>query len=286
MSFEITTAMVKQYAGNVSLLSQQKGSRLRGAVRYEPIVGKEAYFDQIGATTARKRTARHADTPLISTPHSRRRVVPYDYDWADLMDPLDGKKVLISPEGKYAVNAGFAMGRAMDDEIISAFSGTAYTGVDGGTATSFDSNNQIAHGSAGLTITKLLEAKEILDAGDIDPDIPRFIALPASEVTTLLNTAEVKSADYNTVKALAQGELDTFCGFKFIQIERLAVASSVRTCLAWAQDGMLLGVGADIKTDIGPRRDKNMAVQVYVNMSIGATRMEEAKCVEIACWEG
>ena len=48
MSVQITTAMVEQYAGNVSHLAQQKGSRLRGAVRVETVVGKKAFFEQIG----------------------------------------------------------------------------------------------------------------------------------------------------------------------------------------------------------------------------------------------
>ena len=47
-----------------------------------------------------------------------------------------------------------------------------------------------------------------------------------------------------------------------------------------------LNLQDDIVTDIGPRRDKNMAIQVYVGMSIGSTRMEENGCVEIHTWEG
>jgi hypothetical protein len=37
--------------------------------------------------------------------------------------------------------------------------------------------------------------------------------------------------------------------------------------------------------DIGPRRDKNMAMQVYFGMAIGATRLEDTGVVEIACTE-
>lgn len=287
MSIQITTAMVKQYKGNVELLAQQKGSRLRKAVRVETgVVGKQAFFDQIGATTARKRTSRHADTPLISTPHSRRRVSMSDFDWADLIDTLDDKKILISPQSKYAVNAGYAMGRAMDDELITAASGTAYTGEEGSTSTSFDTtNNRVAHASAAMTIAKLLSTKEILDGHDFDEDIKRFCCINSTSLINLLNTTEVKSADYNTVKALVKGEINTFLGFEFIRSERLALASNVRTNLAWVETAMLLAVGAEVKTDIGPRRDKNMAIQVYVNMSVGATRMDEKGVVEIQTYE-
>jgi hypothetical protein len=47
----------------------------------------------------------------------------------------------------------------------------------------------------------------------------------------------------------------------------------------------LLAIGLDIVTDVGPRRDKNMATQVYLGMSIGATRMDEKGIVEIDCKE-
>lgn len=80
MSVQITTAFVDQYRSNVYHLTQQKGSKLRRGVRVETVNGKNAYFEQLGATTARKRTSRHADTPRMDTPHSRRRVALEDYD--------------------------------------------------------------------------------------------------------------------------------------------------------------------------------------------------------------
>lgn len=80
MSTQITTAFVEQYKANVYHLTQQKGSKLRRAVRTETVTGRNAYFEQIGATAARLRTSRHSDTPRMDTPHSRRRVSLSDYD--------------------------------------------------------------------------------------------------------------------------------------------------------------------------------------------------------------
>ena len=90
MSTQITTAFVEQYSANVLQLSQQRGSRLRAAVRVEPVTGKNAFIDRVGAVAARRRTARHADTPQLDAPHSRRRVSLVDYDWADLIDVRGG----------------------------------------------------------------------------------------------------------------------------------------------------------------------------------------------------
>jgi len=209
-----------------------------------------------------------------------------DYEYADLIDDQDKVRLLVDPTSTYARAAAAAMGRAMDDVIISAALGTSLTGKDGTTSTPFDSNNTIAVGGAGLTLSKLIEAKEILDSNDVDPSIPRYMAVSPKQIANLLDDNEITSADYNTVRALVKGELDTFVGFKFIMTNRLGVdGSGDRRCFAWAMDGLKLAVGKEPTARIDERADKSYATQVYYCMSIGATRMEEAKVVEIICDE-
>jgi hypothetical protein len=286
MSVQITTAFVNQFSSNIQMLSQQMGSLLRNAVDVETVNGEKAFFDQVGSAAAVLRTTRHADTPLIDTPHSRRMVTMSDYEYADLIDDQDKVRLLVDPTSTYARAAAAAMGRAMDDVIISAALGTSLTGKDGTTSTSFDSNNQIAVGAAGLTLAKLIEAKEILDSNDVDPSIPRYIAVSPKQITNLLDDPEVTSADYNTVRALVKGELDTYVGFKFVTTNRLGLdGSGDRRCFAWAMDGIKLAVGKEPTARIDERADKSYATQVYYCMSVGATRMEEAKVVEILCDE-
>jgi hypothetical protein len=286
MSVQITTAFVNQFSSNIQMLSQQMGSLLRNAVDVETVNGEKAFFDQVGSAAAVLRTTRHADTPLIDTPHSRRMVTMSDYEYADLIDDQDKVRLLVDPTSTYARAAAAAMGRAMDDVIISAALGTSLTGKDGTTSTPFDSNNQIAVGAAGLTLAKLIEAKEILDSNDVDPSIPRYIAVSPKQITNLLDDPEVTSADYNTVRALVKGELDTYVGFKFVTTNRLGLdGSGDRRCFAWAMDGIKLAVGKEPAARIDERADKSYATQVYYCMSVGATRMEEAKVVEILCDE-
>jgi hypothetical protein len=286
MSTQITTAFVEQYSANVLQLSQQRGSRLRSAVRVEPVTGKNAFIDRIGAVAARRRTARHSDTPQLDTPHSRRRVSLVDYDWADLIDDADKVRMLVDPASPYAMAGGWAMGRSMDDEVIAAFTGNASAGVDGSLSVALPASQLIAHASAGLTIDKLLKAKEVLDGADVDDGTSRYVAVTAKQITNLLSATEVKSADYNTVKALVRGEVDTFLGFKFIRTERLAKdAGGNRQVIVWAEDGVVLALGKEPVARISERSDKNYATQVYYSMSIGATRLEEAKVVAIACIE-
>ena len=285
MSIEVTTAFVQQYSANVQMLSQQKGSLLRDAVRVESMTGKNAFFDQVGKATAQKRTTRHADTPQIDTPHARRRVTLVDYEYADLIDEQDKVRMLIDPTSAYAQAAAFALGRAMDDEIISAALGTAFTGETGSTSTALPAGQQIADGSADLTVAKLRTAKKTLDLASVDPSIPRYIAVGPDQIEALLGDTNVTSSDFNTVKALVQGEVNQFMGFTFIVSNRLSKPGNIRSCFAWAEDGLALAIGKDVMARIDERSDKGYATQVYYCMSIGSSRMEVEKGVQIDCDE-
>ena len=286
MSSNITTAFVQQYSNNVQMLSQQKGSLLRNAVDAETIVGKNAFFEQVGQATAQKRVSRHSDTPQIDTPHARRRVSMVDYEYADLIDKQDQVRTLIDPTSSYAQAAAFALGRSMDDEIISAVSGTAFSGETGSTSVVLPSAQKITEsGTDGMTIAKLREAKEKFDSASVDPSIPRYIVVGPKQISDLLGTTQVTSSDFNTVKALANGEITSFLGFNFITSNRLSIASNKRLCLAFAMDGIKLALGQDIMTRIDERSDKGYATQVYVCMTMGATRMEEEKVVSIEAHE-
>lgn len=294
MSIQITTAFIQQYRANVEHLVQQKGSRLRPLVRTETQNAEFDFYDRIGATSAQEVTGRHQDTPLINVPHDRRRVSLRDFDWADLIDRPDRIRMLIDPTSPYSQNAAYALGRKMDEVILDAAFGSVYTGKTGSSTVSFPAGQQVAvdyvetgaAANSGLTIAKLRRAKQILDQNEVDPTERRYIAMTAKQLTDLLRTTEVTSADFNTVRALVQGEINSFMGFEFVRTELVRTnASSHRRCVAWAQSGLLLAVGQDIVTDIGPRRDKRNSTQVYVSASFGATRMEEEKVVEIICAE-
>tara|TARA_A100000172_G_C3042386_1_gene111004 strand:- start:1481 stop:2365 length:885 start_codon:yes stop_codon:yes gene_type:complete len=294
MSVNITTAFVNQYRANVEHLLQQKGSRLRNFVRVESQNSEFEYYDRIGSVDAIEVTSRHSDTPLISTPHDRRQVSLRDFDWADMIDRTDRIRLLIDPTSPYAQNAAWALGRKMDDIVIEAAFGTAYSGKTGSTSVAHDAGSVIAvnyveSGSAansGLTVGKLREAKRLLDSNETDPSDPRFIIVTSKQINDLLQTTEVTSSDFNSIKALVQGEVNTFMGFQFIRTERVATdSSSYRRVIAYCRSGLLMAVGSDINVDIGPRRDKRNSTQVYCSASFGATRMEEGKVLEIKCAE-
>jgi len=297
MSSQITTAFVEQYKNNVMDLVQQKGSRLRSAVMTDTVQGKKKFYEQVGTTEAQLRTSRHADSPLVNTPHLRRSMTLEDYEWGDLIDNADRVRLLIDPQDAYARNAAWAMGRAMDDVIFAAMRGTAYTGVSGGDSTTWtgQTGQHVAvtvqegsdSGDMGLNVDKLIEARKILRANEVGPEEELFCAVNAQMLSNLLRETSVTSADYNTVKALVRGEVDTFLGFKFIHTERGGLlnhdTTTDQSCWCWAKSGIQLGIGADVKASIAPRADKSFSTYVYYSMTLGATRLEEKKIVEIAC---
>lgn len=285
MSVEITTAFVEQYGANIDILSQQKESRLMRAVRNEDQTGESGFYEQVGPSAIQRATSRHDDTPRMDTPHARRKVSLVTGRWADLIDSADKVRMLIDPTSSYVKTAVMSFNRDRDQEIIDAALGTAYTGKTGSTAVTLPASQQVAVGATGLTIAKLRAGKRILDQNEVDEDIKRFWLTNALGIEDLLATTEVTSADYNTVKALVQGEIDTFMGFEFIRSEFVGVdGSGDYRNIAWAEDGLLLAKGTGgVVTRVTERADKNYSVQVFREETYGATRMEEKKVVEILC---
>src|SRR6185312_6609767 len=232
----------------------------------------------------------HGDTPLISTPHSRRQLTMLDYEWADLVDSQDKLRLLINPESNYVIAATNAFGRTMDDIIVAAATGSAYSGQDGATAVVFPIATQVLGSSYNTTndgghmsIPKLLKVKQIFDLADVDPDEPRYAIVSPKQITDMLETTQVTSSDYNTVKALSEGKLDSYLGFKFVQSNRLATwsgsqsgfvgsttsASGDRRCLFYTTNGMGLGIAEDVTTRMSERSDKGYSMQVYMRMTMG-----------------
>ena len=305
MSSQIDVSYVKQFSANVFHLSQQKGSRLQPLVRNETQKGDSAFYDRIGTVAAVLKTSRHSATPQMDTPHSRRRVTMNDYEWADLIDDQDKIRSLNDPTSDYAQAAMWALGRAKDTVIIDAASGSAYGGVSGGTAVTFPTTQKIhaVSGGAlsGLNVGALRHAKRRLDEAEVDPSIPRYFVCQARQIENLLAQTEVTSSDFNTIKALVQGEVNTFMGFNFIRLQLLNLetgaptfnlttgaydgggssANGNRRCLAFASNGLLLSTGAEVKGRVSERADLSYSTQVYASMSLGATRMEEEKVLEV-----
>lgn len=294
MSVNIPNHFAQQYATNVELLLQQKDTRLRSLVTQGSYVGEQASpVDQFDSVEMQAVTGRFEAMPRVDADVARRWVQPLDFDLPQMIDSFDKLRLVTDPNSPTVQNGAAAAKRKMDDVIIDAFFGTAKTGKTGSTNTSFPSGQQVAvnhgaSGNTGLTVAKLREARRLLRAAEVDLDMdPITCVVTSKQEDNLLAEAQVISLDYNDRPVLVDGKLKSFLGMNFVHSERLDVdGSSYRRIPVFAKSGMHLGIWNDITADISQRKDiRGLPFQVYTYMTVGATRLEEEKTVEIKCAE-
>jgi hypothetical protein len=293
MSETVSTFYAQSYATNVALLSQQRESRLARAVTLGSYKGKAASpVEQLGPVVAQKRTGRLEPVEFGSSPTSRPWVYPADYDYYEAVDSIDRLRMVTDPQSALVQNLVAALNRAKDDVIVQAFFATRNTGETGQTPVAFPAAQQVGVNTggngSGLNVAKLRAAKKMLMAADVDLDADElWCAITAAQHDNLLNEVQVVSTDFNDRPVLVDGRISRFLGINFIHSERLPTnGSSQRRVPVWAKSGMHLGVWNELNTSIDPRPDlKGKPVQVGGQMTVGATRLEEAKVVELPCAE-
>jgi hypothetical protein len=287
-----------QFADNWEHLLQQGDSRLEGKCRRATIAGKERQFSQLGKSKMRLITTRNGKTIASDTPMAKRWVRPQGYDEVTLIDEFDHIALgeLPAPESEHVQSHAKAANRTKDEVIIAALEGTAYIGTTGTDAVELDAATQtvavnyVKDGStanSGLILDKLVRAKFILDANEVEEG-DRYFLHTAKQLQNLLDDViEVKSSDYANVKALNEGTVTRFMGFTFCMLEllTLVVATDVRTCIAYHKAGVLLGIGQEKKVQMDIRADLNHSIQIRTTLLLGATRMEEERVVLVYCDE-
>ena len=293
MPDNITVAAVQQYQANVELLLQQSDSRLRGAVTVGTHVGKAAsVVEQFGSATAQKKTGRHADTPLLDLSQDKRWVFPLDYEWASMIDNEDQLRAIVDLTSPYAMAGAGAMNRAIDDEILLAVFGTNFIGENGTTSETFgtlgtgayDVANTVGGTASSLNVAKLQSGvRKLMTANKGELMEPVYGAISSYEHDALLKEVQVANKDYGNSAVLVDGKVKRFMGVDFIITERLNITSGDRLVPLWLKSGMYLGLWNDIKAEITKRADKSYATQVYLAMTLGATRTQLGKQIRISC---
>ena len=299
MSINIPTFYVQQYSTNIGLLLQQKGSKLRGAMTTGSHVGKQASpVDQIGAVNAQRVTSRFAPMGRVDAAVDRRWVYPVDYDLPQLIDTFDKLRLITDPESQYVTNAVYGIGRAIDDEVITAFFGAAKTGEQGATSTAFLAANvvgvSVGAATSNLNVAKLRAGRKLLMSYEVDLDNdPIYCAITSVEHDSLLNEIQVISSDFNGADkpVLMDGKVTRFLGINFIHCERLSTSTGVDDVAGtstqipmWAKSGMYLGLWQDMQVSVSKRNDlQSEPMQAYVLASFGATRIEEKKVIKLWC---
>lgn len=281
MSLNLDRAFVEDFDASVTLLSQQKGSKLATRVSNTSFKGKSKFVEQLGLTETVRRTSRHQDSPLVNSNHLRRRLDLFTEEWGDLIDDADQVRTLIDPTNAYTMSMGNAFGRAKDRAIIAAATGIAI-GTDGLTQISL--NNAIGIKTTFTTQT-LIDCLELFSLAEVDEDEKKVVCIGARQVSQLLADTQFNDSDHNTLKPLATGKAVTWMGFDIINTQLLNLSGTTRTCFAYVPSGIMLGTGRNMVTRIVERPDKSFSTYVFGAHDIGATRLEESKVVEIPMTE-
>jgi len=294
MSNQIETAFFRKYAAGIELLAQQIKSVLEPYVRVEKGEGEAQFYDQIGAVMMVEKTGRAVPIPTIDTPHSRRMVAPRDFYMRDFIDTFDRLKVFNDPANAYTEAFVAAGQRTKDKMIIDAALGDSATGKTGSEIVPFPAGNIVPEGGTGFTFAKVQEGIRILRSKNaIDQGEDVCCAYTSFQEKEFLNEDEVKSFDYNTMKALVEGEAGTFYTVHFKRIEdintdasgrMLPIVATARRCLMWAKRGILLAKWKDIYGKMS-FIDERESYQVMAGLSANATRMQESKVIAIDCKE-
>ena len=279
------------------IMAQQIDHRLAGYYITDTVSGNMKRYSQMGSQSyaMSMKTARAAFTEPSDVPTAIRWVIPTGYQKSTWIDEDDGVLLgsLPEPENIVAMNHAIAVNRLKDQLLINAALGINFTGASANTQTPLPSSQQIGvafgstSGNTGMTLAKILEALYLLDSNDV-PEMDRIMIYAAKQLyDLLLNVDQVDSVLYVDVRALMKGRFDEFAGFRWIRTQLLPTVGtpSVRSCIAYQKKFLLLGDTKGMATKIDILPQQSHAIQVRTTYFAGATRMEEAGVVQIACDE-
>lgn len=287
---EISQHFITKFATDTIHLAQQTKSKLRATVTEQFDVANKFIFKTAaarGAMTQRanlgvnagKRTA----TAFVDQVWNNRVVTPLEYVAADSFRAADAKRKIESPRLDLAKAFAAQVGRQWDDIIIAAFFANAPD--DLGTANAHPAANQIGGAAIAPSLALIKTAREILAENEIDPDEERYFVCSPNYITALLNDTAIGSSDYNTVKALVEGKVEKFMGFRFIESNRLTSPGGAgpyqRYAAAYTKSSMGLAVNTELEVDVGPAAHLSFDTVVQVRIDAGATRVQDAQMVRV-----
>lgn len=279
MSVSLSNAFVTLFDAEVKQAYQAK-AELVGAVRARRgVEGSTVKFPKVGRGVATPRVAQTDVTPL-NVGFSQVTLTLGDWNAAEYSDIFSQAKVNFDERQELVQVVATAMGRRQDQMILDALAASS---------TSLTVSNDIGGADTNLNVAKLREAKRLLDKGNVPMD-GRHIIVHANGLSSLLSETAVTSSDFNTVKALVQGEINTFLGFQFHVLgDRseggLAIdGSNDRTCFAFHKDAIGYGEGIGMRTEINyiPEKTSWLVNEVF---SAGAIAIDAEGIVSIVCRE-
>jgi hypothetical protein len=283
MALQISNAFVTLFDSEVKQAYQAQRA-LAGLTRERTNVeGSTVKFPKIGKGTASVRVPQTDVVPLNVT-YSQVTATMTDYIAAEYSDIFHQQRVNFNERQELVQVVSGAIGRRMDQVIIDALIAASSTGTVANTI----QNDGTTGSATDLNVGKLRAAKKYLDSKNV-PMEGRTIVLHANNLSALLGQTTVTSSDFNTVKALVTGEVDTFLGFKFVTIgDRdeggLPKASADRTVFAFHRDavGMAIGLNQTSRVDYIAEKTSFLVASMF---SAGSVAIDSEGIVKITCAE-
>jgi len=277
MAQNVTTAFVTLFESEVKQAYQAE-SVLRGTMRSRTNVqGNTVKFPKIGKGTATVRVPQTDVTPLNVT-YSQVTATMSDYIAAEYSDIFHQSHINFDERRELVEVVSKAIGRRIDQVCIDALNAASSPST---VATS------IGGAASNMNIEKLRAAAKALNEKNV-PASDRYMLMHASQLDALLGETEVTSSDFASVKALVQGEIDTFMGFRFITIgdrdEGGLPKPSTRTCFAWHKDSMGYAESMAQKTEVNYIPEKTSFL-VSSMFSAGSIAIDDEGIVKISCTE-
>lgn len=277
MAQNVTTAFVTLFESEVKQAYQAE-SVLRGTMRSRTNVqGNTVKFPKIGKGTATVRVPQTDVTPLNVT-YSQVTATMSDYIAAEYSDIFHQSHINFDERRELVEVVSKAIGRRIDQVCIDALNAASSPST---VATS------VGGAASNMNIEKLRAAAKALNENNV-PASDRYMLMHASQLDALLGETEVTSSDFASVKALVQGEIDTFMGFRFITIgdrdEGGLPKPSTRTCFAWHKDSMGYAESMAQKTEVNYIPEKTSFL-VSSMFSAGSIAIDDEGIVKISCTE-
>lgn len=259
----------------------QGSGLLRSTVELaDNIVGATHRFHKIGRGMATKRIDQ-TDVIPMNIMHGNATAVLEDWNAAEYTGIFNQQKVPYKEQDKLAHIISSAIGRREDQLILDALDASATTNVV---------DTDVGDTGSGMNTAKLRRAAALLNAKGVPRARgERFLVLSATGMEELLGTTEVTSSDYNTVKALYDGEISHWLGFEIIMMEDraeggLPKTGNVRTNYAYHRAAVGLAVGINFRTEVNyiPHKTSYLANGIF---SAGAVAIDNEGIVEIETTE-
>jgi hypothetical protein len=283
MAISISNAFVTLFDSEVKQAYQAQRA-LAGITRERTNVeGSTVKFPKIGKGTASVRIPQTDVTPLNVT-YSQVTATMTDYIAAEYSDIFHQQRVNFNERQELVQVVSGAIGRRMDQVVLDALAAASSTG----TVAKEIADDGSTGSASNLNVGKLRAAKKYLDSKNV-PMEGRSIIIHANNLSALLGLTSVTSQDFNTVKALVNGELDTFLGFKFITLgDRdeggLPLSTADRTVYAFHRDavGMAIGMNQTSRVDYIPEKTSFLVASMF---SAGSVAIDSEGIVKITCTE-